>query len=67
MLPDRIPVDKGFSGTTRRNRTGLNNARTATPSAAAAVTDRQVVPATTKVDRFACDMAEAGESTDELA
>ncbi|MFI7671643.1 recombinase family protein [Nocardia sp. NPDC049526] len=58
---ERIFVDKGFSGTTRKNRTGLNNALTAVTSAAAAVTNRQVVLTTTKFDRFARNMAEAGE------
>jgi DNA invertase Pin-like site-specific DNA recombinase len=58
---ERIFVDKGFSGTTRKNRTGLDNALTAVTSAAAAVTDRQVVLTTTKFDRFARNMAEAGE------
>ncbi|WP_327116168.1 recombinase family protein [Nocardia sp. NBC_01730] len=58
---ERIFVDKGFSGTTRMNRTGLDNALTAVPSAATAVTDRQVVLTTTKFDRFARNMAEAGE------
>jgi DNA invertase Pin-like site-specific DNA recombinase len=50
---ERIFIDKGFSGTTRKNRTGLDNALTAVTSAAAAVTDRQVVLTTTKFDRFA--------------
>ncbi|MEV0298488.1 recombinase family protein [Nocardia sp. NPDC050710] len=58
---ERIFIDKGFSGTTRTNRTGLDNALTAVTSAAAAVTDRQVVLTTTKFDRFARNMAEAGE------
>ncbi|WP_324189701.1 recombinase family protein [Nocardia otitidiscaviarum] len=58
---ERIFVDKGFSGTTRKNRTGLDSALTAVTSAAAAVTDRQVVLATTRFDRFARNMAEAGE------
>ncbi|WP_433527705.1 recombinase family protein [Nocardia pseudovaccinii] len=58
---ERIFIDKGFSGTTRCNRTGLDNALTAVTSAAAAVTDRQVVLTTTKFDRFARNMAEAGE------
>ncbi|MGW5386472.1 recombinase family protein [Nocardia sp. NPDC003963] len=58
-----IFIDKGFSGATRRNRnrTGLDNALTAVTSAAAAVTDRRVVLTTTKFDRFARNMAEAGE------
>ncbi|WP_067694387.1 recombinase family protein [Nocardia jejuensis] len=58
---DRIFIDKGFSGTTRKNRAGLDNALAAVTSAAAAVTDRQVVLTTTKFDRFARNMAEAGE------
>jgi hypothetical protein len=32
---ERIFIDKGFSGTTRKNRTGLDNALTAVTSAAA--------------------------------
>ncbi|WP_327099269.1 recombinase family protein [Nocardia vinacea] len=32
---ERIFIDKGFSGTTRKNRTGLDNALTAVASAAA--------------------------------
>lgn len=58
---ERIFIDKGFSGTTRRNRSGVDNAVTAVTSAAAAVTDRQVVLTTTKFDRFARNMAEAGK------
>ena len=58
---DRIFIDTGFSGTTRRNRTGLDNALAAVTSAAAAVSGRQVVLTTTKFDRFARNMAEAGE------
>lgn len=58
---ERIFIDKGFSGTTRRNRTGLDKALTAVTSAAAAVTRRQIVLTTTKFDRFARNMAEAGE------
>ncbi|PPJ35825.1 resolvase [Nocardia nova] len=58
---ERIFIDKAFSGTTRRNRAGLDNALTAVTSAAAAVTDGQVVLTTTKFDRFARNMAEAGE------
>ncbi|MGY0498413.1 recombinase family protein [Nocardia sp. FBN12] len=54
-------MDKGFSGTTCKNRTGLDNALAAVTSAAAAVADRQVVLTTTKFDRFARNMAEAGE------
>ncbi|MGY2093380.1 recombinase family protein [Nocardia gipuzkoensis] len=40
---ERIFIDKGFSGTTRRNRTGLDNTLTAVVSAAAAVAEQQVV------------------------
>ena len=58
---ERIFIDKGFSGTTRKNRTGLDNALAAVTSAAAAVDERQVVLTTTKFDRFARNMAEAGE------
>jgi DNA invertase Pin-like site-specific DNA recombinase len=58
---ERIFIDKGFSGTTRRNRTGLDNALTAVTSAAAAGNGRQVVLTTTKFDRFARNMAEAGD------
>ena len=61
LPPERIFIDKGFSGTTRTNRAGLDNALTAVTCAAAAVTDRQVVLTTTKFDRFARNMAEAGE------
>ncbi|WP_245671775.1 recombinase family protein [Nocardia amamiensis] len=58
---ERIFVDKGFSGTTSKNRTGLDNALTAVTSAAAAVTGRQAVLTATKFDRFARDMAEASQ------
>ncbi|GAB2443458.1 recombinase family protein [Nocardia tengchongensis] len=58
---ERIFIDKGFSGTTRKNRIGLDNALAAVTSAAAAITGRQVVLTTTKFDRFARNMAEAGE------
>jgi DNA invertase Pin-like site-specific DNA recombinase len=50
---ERIFIDTGFSGTTRRNRTGLDNALAAVTSAAAAVTERQAVLTTTRFDRFA--------------
>ena len=63
---DRIFIDTGFSGTTRRNRTGLDNALAAVTSAAAAVSGRQVVLTTTKFDRFARNMAEAGEILTDL-
>lgn len=58
---ERIFVDKGFSGTTSKNRTGLDNALAATTAAAAAVTERSVVLTATKFDRFARDMAEASQ------
>nr|WP_280267307.1 recombinase family protein [Nocardia wallacei] len=61
MPRERIFIDKGFSGTTRRNRTGLDNALTAVTSAAAAVTGRQVALTTTKFDPFARNMAEADD------
>lgn len=56
---ERIFIGKGLSGTTRKNRTGLDNAL-------AAVTDRQVVLTTTKFDRFGRNMAEAGENLTSL-
>ncbi|WP_228821325.1 recombinase family protein [Nocardia farcinica] len=40
---ERIFIDKGFSGTTRKNRAGLDNALAAATSAAAAIDERQVV------------------------
>lgn len=63
---ERIFIDRGFSGTTRRNRTDLDNALTAVTSVAAAATGRQVVLTTTKFDRFARNMAEAGEILTDL-
>ncbi|WP_236567463.1 recombinase family protein [Nocardia sp. CY41] len=60
---ERIFIDTGFSGTTRRNRAGLDNALAAVTSAAAAVTGRQVVLTTAEFDRFARNMAEAGSSS----
>jgi DNA invertase Pin-like site-specific DNA recombinase len=54
------------SGTTLKNRAGLDNALAAVTSAAAAVADRQVVLTTTKFDRFARSMAEAGEILTDL-
>ncbi|MFI6169697.1 recombinase family protein [Nocardia sp. NPDC051052] len=63
---ERIFIDTGFSGTTRRNRAGLDNALAAVTSAAAAITERQVVLTTTKFDRFARNMAEAGEILTDL-
>ena len=56
----------GTEATTRRNRTGLDNALAAVTSAAAAVSGRQVVLTTTKFDRFARNMAEAGEILTDL-
>ncbi|MEV6039388.1 recombinase family protein [Nonomuraea sp. NPDC052116] len=50
---DRIYIDHGFSGTTRRNRAGLDQTL-------AAVWNGSVFTVT-KFDRFACDMAEANE------
>ncbi|WP_433206441.1 recombinase family protein [Nocardia sp. CA-107356] len=58
---ERIFIDKGFSGTTRKNRTGLDNALAVVTSAAAASNGRQVVLTTAKFDRFARNMAEVGE------
>lgn len=63
---ERIFIDKGFSGTTRKNRAGLDNALAAATSAAAAIDERQVVLTTTKFDRFARNMAEAGQTLTEL-
>lgn len=63
---ERIFIDRGFSGTTRRNRAGLDNALTAASSAAAAAAGRQVVFTTTKFDRFARNMAEAGQILTDL-
>lgn len=64
---ERIFIDTGFSGTTRHNRAGLDNALAAvTAAAAATVTDRQVVLTTTKFDRFARNMAEAGQILTDL-
>ncbi|WP_349457483.1 recombinase family protein [Nonomuraea sp. B19D2] len=51
---DRIYIDRGFSGTTRRNRAGLEQAL-------AAVWDGTVFTVT-KFDRFARNMAEANET-----
>ncbi|WP_231390437.1 recombinase family protein [Nocardia sp. CNY236] len=63
---ERIFIDKGFSGTTRKNRTGLDNALAAVTSAAAAATGRQAVFTTTKFDRFARNMAEVGDILTDL-
>ncbi|WP_064061712.1 recombinase family protein [Rhodococcus pyridinivorans] len=63
---ERIFIDKGFSGTTRKNRAGLDNALAAVTSAAAAIDGRQVVLTTPKFDRFARNMAEAGQTLTEL-
>jgi DNA invertase Pin-like site-specific DNA recombinase len=51
--PDRIYIDRGFSGTTRTNRAGLDQAL-------AAMWDGSVFTVT-KFDRFARNMAEANE------
>lgn len=53
MPEERIYIDRGFSGTTRRNRAGLDQAL-------AAVWDDSVFTVT-KFDRFARNMAEANE------
>ncbi|WP_228800693.1 recombinase family protein [Nocardia farcinica] len=37
---ERIFIDKGFSGTTRKNRAGLDNALAAATSAAAAIDEQ---------------------------
>ncbi|WP_131736103.1 recombinase family protein [Actinomadura roseirufa] len=56
---DRIYIDRGFSGTTRRNRGGLDQALTAVwpPS----------VFTVTKFDRFARNMAEANQILTDLS
>jgi hypothetical protein len=54
---DRIYIDRGFSGTIRRNRAGLDQL--------AAVWDGSVFTVT-KFDRFARNMAEANETLTEL-
>jgi DNA invertase Pin-like site-specific DNA recombinase len=56
--PDRIYIDRGFSGTTRTNRAGLDQAL-------AAVWDGSVFTVT-KFDRFARNMAEANEILTDL-
>ncbi|SIN21039.1 recombinase family protein [Mycobacteroides abscessus] len=64
---ERIFIDTGFSGTTRKNRSGLDNALAAvTSAAAAAAMGREVVFTTTKFDRFARNMAEAGDILTDL-
>lgn len=50
---ERIFIDKGFSGTTRNNRTGPDNALAAVASTPAASDGRQVVPTTSKFRRWA--------------
>jgi DNA invertase Pin-like site-specific DNA recombinase len=56
---DRIYIDRGFSGTTRRNRAGLEQAL-------AAVWDGSVFTVT-KFDRFARNMAEANQILTDLS
>ncbi|MFC5833135.1 recombinase family protein [Nonomuraea insulae] len=56
---DRIYIDRGFSGTTRRNRNGLDQAL-------AAVWDGTVFTVT-KFDRFARNMAEANDILTDLS
>ncbi|MEO3795981.1 recombinase family protein [Nonomuraea sp. B10E15] len=56
---DRIYIDRGFSGTTRRNRAGLDQAL-------AAVWNGSVFTVT-KFDRFARNMAEANEILTDLS
>lgn len=56
---DRIYIDRGFSGTTRRNRAGLDQAL-------AAVWDGSVFTVT-KFDRFARNMAEANDLLTDLS
>jgi hypothetical protein len=56
---DRIYIDRGFSGTTRRNRGGLDQAL-------AAVWDGSVFTVT-KFDRFARNMAEANQILTDLS
>ncbi|GAA4069363.1 recombinase family protein [Actinomadura miaoliensis] len=56
---DRIYIDRGFSGTTRRNRAGLERAL-------AAVWDGSVFTVT-KFDRFARNMAEANQILTDLS
>nr|WP_236667555.1 recombinase family protein [Nonomuraea sp. K271] len=56
---DRIYIDRGFSGTTRRNRAGLDQAL-------AAVWDGTVFTVT-KFDRFARNMAEANDLLTDLS
>ncbi|MFF4625845.1 recombinase family protein [Nonomuraea jabiensis] len=56
---DRFYIDRGFSGTTRRNRAGLDQAL-------AAVWDGSVFTVT-KFDRFARNMAEANQTLTDLS
>lgn len=58
VAPDRIYIDRGFSGTTRNNRAGLDQAL-------AAVWDGSVFTVT-KFDRFARNMAEANQILTDL-
>src|SRR5699024_10036772 len=59
VASDRIYIDRGFSGATRTNRSGLEQAL-------AAVWDGSVFTVT-KFDRFARDMAEANEILTDLS
>lgn len=58
VAPDRIYIDRGFSGTTCTNRAGLDQAL-------AAVWDGSVFTVT-KFDRFARNMAEAAQILTDL-
>jgi DNA invertase Pin-like site-specific DNA recombinase len=58
VAPDRIYIDRGFSGTTRHNRAGLDQAL-------AAVWDGSILTVT-KFDRFARNMAEATQILTDL-
>jgi DNA invertase Pin-like site-specific DNA recombinase len=59
VTPDRIYIDRGFSGTSRRNRAGLDQAL-------AAVWDGSTFTVT-KFDRFARNMTEACQILTDLA
>jgi DNA invertase Pin-like site-specific DNA recombinase len=58
VAPERICIDRGFSGTTRNNRAGLDQAL-------GAVSDGSVFTVT-KFDRFARNMAEANQILTDL-
>ncbi|MEU7828626.1 recombinase family protein [Nonomuraea sp. NPDC049129] len=59
VAEERIYIDRGFSGTTRRNRAGLDQALAATWDG--------TVFTVTKFDRFARNMAEANEILTDLS